>query len=736
METEVSDREVEMEEDRWTVEANEECPEDPPSGVTLLSSSTHASDRWEVRDYEETLQPTLNEDIMGHLKDEDLSDVGVDDFGGDLAKEYGVFHEGNNETEDGDEEESGGRGRNEDGGKETRMNGESGLRSSGAGGKRGRTRNSAGAWVAPEPNTQATTPSSSAYLPKGSLSSGGGRHKQTRRRNHHHQQGRGRRQTGTQLALAFRELLSGRLSPWCLSCIHMVVELIVSVTHRCGVAVEAGGVALYDLGSRLLDKVTDVPGMKADARRVRERARCAGTVLVDKVVRMAKWVRQATLTCFGVVCAVLFLGFHWARFTMARLSGERGQRWWTSMKESRFCISVALLVERVSSCFRRKRRGTPSQGASFFPESPGEAGRYQPGHELERLLALAQVPEEEVDPFTVLGVEAHATEAELKRAYRQLAVQVHPDKNKHPRAGEAFKVLRAAWDIVSNPETRREYELKRMAATELSKSMNEFLTKLQDDLKEAMNTMMCTKCEGKHRRFEMDREPTAARFCAECNRRHSAEEGDLWAESSMLGLRITYFACMDAKVYDITEWAGCQRIGISPDTHRVPYHISFGSKNNGSTGQRHRTSPGPEHPSPGPTHPADLQDFFNRIFQGGPPPDMAANGGFFASGTPPHHPAGAGPGPSGPFTPPPSQTGFFMPPGGHRPEPSETWAESGGKPPARRRKKVRKPFQRRSLTVHESKDHTEPTRNSHKSGFTRVGGATRIIRNQEARSQR
>lgn len=38
-----------------------------------------------------------------------------------------------------------------------------------------------------------------------------------------------------------------------------------------------------------------------------------------------------------------------------------------------------------------------------------------------------------------------------------------------------------------------------MATTELSKSMNEFLTKLQDDLKEAMNTMMCTKCEGKHK---------------------------------------------------------------------------------------------------------------------------------------------------------------------------------------------------------------------------------------------
>lgn len=50
----------------------------------------------------------------------------------------------------------------------------------------------------------------------------------------------------------------------------------------------------------------------------------------------------------------------------------------------------------------------------------------------------------------------------------------------------------------------------------------------------------------------MDREPKSARYCAECNRLHPAEEGDFWAESSMLGLKITYFALMDGKVYDIT----------------------------------------------------------------------------------------------------------------------------------------------------------------------------------------
>ena len=42
----------------------------------------------------------------------------------------------------------------------------------------------------------------------------------------------------------------------------------------------------------------------------------------------------------------------------------------------------------------------------------------------------------------------------------------------------------AAWDFVSNPERWKEYEMKRMVENELSWSVNEFLSKLQDDLKE------------------------------------------------------------------------------------------------------------------------------------------------------------------------------------------------------------------------------------------------------------
>lgn len=525
----------------------------------------------------------------------------------------------------------------------------------------------------PEQRSQ-SPPSSFPSVPKGSVPSGS-RHRPTRRRNHQHQQ-RGRRRTGTHLVLAFRDMLSESLSLWCISCIHMMIEVIVTLAHSCGVGVEMGVLRLHSFGRLLFVKVTDVPGMKADATRILERTKCFGADVWLQIVQSFHGMKMAVLSALAFTWVLVTLCSYWATSLAGRLAGERGRRYGTVLQNSQLWRRVALWLERARNWFRRCWTKGPAT------ESPGRAGKTTSGHELERLLALAEVPEEELDPFTVLGVEVSATEAELKKAYRQLAVQVHPDKNKHPRAGEAFKVLRAAWDIVSNPEMRQEYELKRMAATELSKSMNEFLTKLQDDLKEAMNTMMCTKCEGKHKRFEMDRQPTEARFCAECNRCHSAEEGDLWAESSMLGLRITYFACMDGKVYDITEWAGCQRIGISPDTHRVPYHISFGSKNN-SAATRHR-SPS-EHPSSAP-YPPDLHDFFSQIFKGGASSDMAANGGFFPSGCPTPSPPGAG---VPPFSPPPGHSGFF-PPGAHRSESSET---ESAKPP-RRKKKVRKPFQR------------------------------------------
>lgn len=40
---------------------------------------------------------------------------------------------------------------------------------------------------------------------------------------------------------------------------------------------------------------------------------------------------------------------------------------------------------------------------------------------------------------------------------------------------------------------------KRLAEQELSRSVGAFLSRLQDNLRDAMNTMMCSKCQGKHK---------------------------------------------------------------------------------------------------------------------------------------------------------------------------------------------------------------------------------------------
>lgn len=193
-----------------------------------------------------------------------------------------------------------------------------------------------------------------------------------------------------------------------------------------------------------------------------------------------------------------------------------------------------------------------------------------------------------------------------------------------------------------------------MATTELSKSMNEFLAKLQDDLKEAMNTMMCTKCEGKHKcvllspsLLPCDLMQTSV-LCYMCTitfwavissagaLRWTAKPAKpasvlnvkngtvlrraicglnlvcwvceshtslLWMAKSLISLvadlhprlLIGCWICIafvavywGTSLYVHTEWAGCQRISISPDTHRVPYHISFGSKGSSSSTSRHR----------------------------------------------------------------------------------------------------------------------------------------------------
>lgn len=63
------------------------------------------------------------------------------------------------------------------------------------------------------------------------------------------------------------------------------------------------------------------------------------------------------------------------------------------------------------------------------------------------------------DYYEVLGVSKGATEAEIKKAYRKLALQYHPDKNPDDKSAEAkFKEAAEAYEVLSNQEKRARYD--------------------------------------------------------------------------------------------------------------------------------------------------------------------------------------------------------------------------------------------------------------------------------------
>lgn len=190
-----------------------------------------------------------------------------------------------------------------------------------------------------------------------------------------------------------------------------------------------------------------------------------------------------------------------------------------------------------------------------------------------------------IDYYAVLGVDAKADAAEIKRAYRLLAVKLHPDQNAGADSQQRFAELSEAYAVLADPARRSRYDGELIAARAAGppeEALNDLFRGGAGGIKSApLKGPLRSRCHvvidgGADPAGELAYERVIA--CVQCNGRGGASaracEGCAGSGRMELrrGLRSTPFSCWNCRGRGIvaeTRCAGCGGSGDARELVRV-----------------------------------------------------------------------------------------------------------------------------------------------------------------------
>jgi len=142
-----------------------------------------------------------------------------------------------------------------------------------------------------------------------------------------------------------------------------------------------------------------------------------------------------------------------AKKSISLYETSQGQQWLEELKSNKDSGASGASGSASEGIRNRKK---PEKTSSTSEEN--KPGLQNKSYTKEQIAEVEKIKNCK-DYYELFGISKDASESELKKAYRKLALKYHPDKNSAPGADEAFKVIGHAFQVLSDPEKKRQYDL-------------------------------------------------------------------------------------------------------------------------------------------------------------------------------------------------------------------------------------------------------------------------------------